>query len=164
MHISSGEVHLCAVAIRAVCASGEGGARQEDCRDVGVLSPGCISAQVRNIFALLLSALSVLAEREELVKKIVVTREYCPRVHISSGEEHLCAVALRAACVSGEGGACQEDCCYAGVLSSGCISAQVRNICAPVLSVLSVLAEREKLVKKFVVTREYCPKGAYLLR
>ncbi len=62
-------------ALRSVCASGEGGARQEDCRDAGVLSPGCISAQVRNICAPVLSAQFVLAE---LVKKIVVTREYCP--------------------------------------------------------------------------------------
>jgi hypothetical protein len=63
-------------------------------------------------------------------------------VRISSGEEHLCT----------------------GVLSPGCISAQVRNVCAPVLSVLSVLAEREELVKKIVVTWEYCPQGAYQLR
>jgi hypothetical protein len=27
-----------------------------------------------------------------------------------------------------------------------------------------VLAEREELVKKIVVTREYCPQGAYQLR
>ncbi len=66
----------------------------------------------------MLSALSVLAEREELVKKIVVMREYFLRVHISSGEERL----------------------GTGVLSSGCISDQVRNVCAPVLSLLSVLA------------------------
>jgi hypothetical protein len=85
-------------------------------------------------------------------------------VHISSGEERLCACALRAVCTSGEGGARQEDCRDAGVLSPGCISAQVRNVCAPVLSVLSVLAEREELVKKIVVTQEYCPQGAYQLR
>jgi hypothetical protein len=29
---------------------------------------------------------------------------------------------------------------------------------------LSVLAEREELVKKIVVTREYCPQGAHQLR
>jgi calpain-15 len=40
----------------------------------------------------------------------------------------------------------------------------VRNISEPVLSLLSVLAEREELVKKIVVTREYCPQGAYQLR
>ncbi len=40
----------------------------------------------------------------------------------------------------------------------------MRNLCAPVLSMLSVLAEREELVKKIVVTREYCPQGAYQLR
>jgi hypothetical protein len=33
----------------------------------------------------------------------------------------------------------------------------VRNISEPVLSLPSVLAEREELVKKIVVTREYCP-------
>ncbi len=78
-------------ALRAVCASGERGARQEDCRDAGVLSPGCISAQVRNICEPVLSGLSVLAEREELVNKIVVMREYCPQgaYGISSSEEHL---------------------------------------------------------------------------
>ncbi len=38
--------------------------------------------------------------------------------------------------------------------------AQVRNVCAA----LSALAEREELVKKIVVTREYCPQGAYQLR
>jgi hypothetical protein len=131
-------------ALRAGCAGGEGGARQEDCRDAGVLSPGCISAQVRNFCApvLMLSTLSVLAEREELVKKIVVTREYCPQGAISSGEERLCACALRAVCASGEGGARQEDCRDAGVLSPGCISVQVRNVWAP----------------------EYCPQGAYQLR
>ncbi len=56
----------------------------------GVLSSGCISAQVSNIHEPVLSALSVLSEREELIKKIVVTREYC-QVHISSGEECLYA-------------------------------------------------------------------------
>ncbi len=40
----------------------------------------------------------------------------------------------------------------------------MRNICEPVLSALSVLAEREELVKKIVVMREYCPQGAYQLR
>jgi hypothetical protein len=63
-------------------------------------------------------------------------------VHISSGEERLCT----------------------GVLSSGCISAQVRIDRVLVLSLLSVLAEREELVKKIVVTREYCPQGGYQLR
>jgi hypothetical protein len=81
---------------------------------------------MRNVCEAVLSVLSVLVEREELVKKIVVSD--------------------------------------AGVLSPGCISAQVRNVCEPVLSVLSVLAEREELVKKIVVTLEYCPQGAYQLR
>ncbi len=66
-------------AICAVCAGGKGGARQEDCRDAGVLSPGCISAQVRNVCEPVLSKLSVLAEKEELVKKIAMTWEYCPQ-------------------------------------------------------------------------------------
>ncbi len=72
--------------------------------------------------------------------------------------------ALRAVCAGGEGGARQEDCRDAGVLSSGCISAQVRNICKPVLSAPSLLAERKELVKKIAVTREYWPQGAYQLR
>ncbi len=72
--------------------------------------------------------------------------------------------ALRVVCAGGEGGACQEDCRDSGVLSPGCISAQVRNVFEPVHSMLSVLAEREELVKKIVVTREYCPQGAYQLR
>ncbi len=78
MHISSGEEHLCAGALAAAYAGGEGGARQEDCRDEGVLSSGHISAQVRNIFVPVLSLLPVLVEREELVKKIVMTRN-CPQ-------------------------------------------------------------------------------------
>ncbi len=40
----------------------------------------------------------------------------------------------------------------------------MRNLCEPVPSVLSVLAEREELVKKIVVTRENCPQGAYQIR
>ncbi len=99
----------------------------------------------------MLPVLSVLAEREEHVKKIVVTQEYCPG-------------ALSAVCASGEGRAGQKDCCDVGVLSPGCISAQVRNVCELVLSALSVLAEREELIKKIVVTWEYCPQGAYQLR
>jgi hypothetical protein len=34
------------------------------------------------------------------------------------------------------------------------------ELCEPVLSALTVLVEREELVKKIVVTREYCPQGA----
>ncbi len=40
----------------------------------------------------------------------------------------------------------------------------MRNVCEPVLSALSVLAESEELVKKIVMTQEYCPQGAYQLR
>ncbi len=40
----------------------------------------------------------------------------------------------------------------------------MRNICVLLLSALSVLAEREELVKKIVVTQEYCPQGVYQLR
>ncbi len=40
----------------------------------------------------------------------------------------------------------------------------MRNVYEPVLSVLSVLAEREELVKKIVVTREYCTQGVCQLR
>ncbi len=69
--------------------------------------------------------------------------------------------ALCAVSAGGEGGACQEDCRDAGILSSGCISAQVSNIREPVMS---VLVEREELVKKIFVTQEYCPQGAYQLR
>ncbi len=40
----------------------------------------------------------------------------------------------------------------------------MRNVCEPVLSVLTVVAEREELFKKIVVTREYCTQGACQLR
>ncbi len=40
----------------------------------------------------------------------------------------------------------------------------MRNVCVAVLSAMSVLAEREELVKKIFVTREYCPQGANQLR
>ncbi len=151
-------------ALRAVCVGGEGGAGQEDCRDARVLSPGCISAQVRNICVPVLLLCLCWRRGRSSSKRLSGRGSTVPRVHISSGEEHLCAGALAAACAGGEGGARQKDCLDEGVLSPGCISAQVRNICVPVLSLLPMLAEREELVKKIVVTREYCPQGAFKLR
>ncbi len=53
-----------------LCAIGEGGVRQEDFHDAGVLSSGCKSAHVRNVCVAMLSAMSVLAERESWSRRL----------------------------------------------------------------------------------------------